>query len=60
MKNQHDKYSFHFLLQWDDGQEIQQSLDGQYKRDIPWGDIHAQNPDADHISLEGVSDNYGK
>ena len=56
--NHYDEYSFHFLLQWDDGQEVQQSLEGQYKRDIPWQEIHSQNPDADHIELESIGRNY--
>jgi hypothetical protein len=57
-KNHNDEYSFHFLIEWEDGQEVQQSLDGQYKSEVPWSEIHAQNPDADLISLEGVGRNY--
>jgi hypothetical protein len=56
--NHEDEYSFHFLIEWDDGQEVQQTLDGQYKRDIPWHDIYAQNDDAESITLEGISKNY--
>ena len=58
MRNHDDEYSFHFLLQWDDGQELQQSLDGQYKMDVPWQEIWLQNPDADSIMLEGICKNY--
>ena len=58
MKNHYDEYSYHFLIEWDDGQELQQSLDGQYKTEVPWCDIHAQNDDADSITLEGISKNY--
>jgi|SaaInlStandDraft_1057018.scaffolds.fasta_scaffold168770_3 hypothetical protein len=57
-KNHYDEYSFHFLIEWDDGQQVQQSLDGAYKRDVPWCDIHAQNDDADSITLESISKNY--
>ena len=57
-KNHSDEYSFHFLIEWDDGQQVQQSLDGQYKADVPWCDIHAQNPDADSITLESIGNNY--
>ena len=57
MRNRDDEYSFHFLIEWDDGEEIQQSLDGQYKADVPWCEIHAQNDDADSITLEGISRN---
>jgi len=57
-KNHTDEYSFYFLLEWDDGQSVQCSLEGQYKADIPWCDIYAQNPDADCISLEGIGRNY--
>tara|TARA_R110001632_G_scaffold206952_1_gene330909 strand:+ start:1128 stop:1337 length:210 start_codon:yes stop_codon:yes gene_type:complete len=56
--NHDDEYSFHFLIQWDDGQELQQSLEGQYKRDVPWQEVWSQNPDADNIELESIGRNY--
>ena len=59
-RNKDDKYSFHFLVEWDDGQQVQVSLDGQYKKDVPWYQVHAENDDADMITLEGISDNYEK
>tara|TARA_R110000796_G_scaffold69394_1_gene158336 strand:+ start:358 stop:534 length:177 start_codon:yes stop_codon:yes gene_type:complete len=58
MKNRDDEYSFHFLIEWIDGQRIQQSIDGHYKDEVPWLEIHAQNDDADSIKLEGISKNY--
>ena len=58
MKNRIDEWGFNFLLEWDDGQEMQVTLDGQYKDEIPWHQIHAENPDANNITLESIGRNY--
>jgi hypothetical protein len=60
--NPYDKYSYHFTVEYEDGTEIQESHDAQYKNANEKS--HAiklaqdQNPDAWNIVFEGVSDNY--
>tara|TARA_R110002153_G_scaffold65712_1_gene175734 strand:+ start:1663 stop:1866 length:204 start_codon:yes stop_codon:yes gene_type:complete len=64
MRNPEDKYSYHFTIEYEDGQEMQASYDARYKnadeRSHAIGEAQHQHADAWRVVLDGVSDNYPK
>ena len=62
MLNPPDKYTYHFTVEYEDGTEITESHDAQYKnaheQSYAIGLAQDQNPEAYRVTFDGVSDNY--
>jgi hypothetical protein len=63
-KNHEDEYSYHFTIEYEDGQEWTESIDSRYKNkvdeDYARGRVHMmyQEETVSNITFDGVSRNY--
>ena len=62
MKNHEDEYSYHFSIEFEDGQELSESIDARYKNSdeesCALGQVSMMYQDALNITLDGVERNY--
>ena len=62
MKNHEDEYSYHFSIEFEDGQELSESIESRYKNSEEESHALSQvfmlHQDASNINLDGVRRNY--
>ena len=62
MENHEDEYSYHFSIEFEDGQELSESIDARYRNSneesYARGQASMMYQDALNITLDGVGRNY--
>lgn len=60
--NHGDEYSYHFSIEFEDGQELSESIDAKYKNSdeesYAIGQVSMMHQDSSNITLDGISRNY--
>jgi hypothetical protein len=61
-RNHEDEYSYHFLIEFEDGQKLTESIDSRYKNiaegAYAMGQVCMMHQDASNVTLERVGRNY--